>query len=1463
MLRQLRIGLDMEKQKKWPFFTILIVIALTIYNILPTIFYYSQPLSSPVDEPFAKKISLSIKDRVNQLETETQDWLHSFCNLLEIQPKAIAIHPENPQFFTVSFIKSEDAAQFRSFLPRAGSLIPLSFAQLSLAPQTEYGKEVVVQRKISARLEESFFSFSPKNAPEILDDRINQLGLALAGPSDAAICISQLQKGGSPESFVPFLAAEINSFSQVFGEDSSIASRYAARFTQGAISDRFSAIQLLIQSFEKTREDLKKRGVALHDAKVLPEEKEAAIRLLEKKEKDLSFAETYLKNHAVQFSSGKDPWDLYRNNLKNLGNRNPLFSNISVDLAKEEIVLTFHSDVAAFRKTGKNKELFEQLLINEIAKIGHISNEKLVSNDTAVTIPLYHFPNASGFLVFNLERLAQLETQGMQSTLRSLWHPKHPDLQNLPIVDFAAYEKLSDEEKALCLVILSPLSSPTSKLNGLQNSSLYFIGKGFHKIFQNYELFPDSEWASLFHSDLASLEKLLHQQGFSSPFGISHFGEWIQPSDTVLEKQDWTASFLAATRENFIVRGTKKYALLELSDREQRILTQNKIETQIHEDLLKWNDEYRAAQVNLDARVRFDTPKPTRNSFLNNCKLSLTKLFRGDERKIIRWGLDLSGGKTVQIELRDQNHRVVTDDADIRQGINELHSRINKMGLSEVSIRQMGTNIVLDFPSSQALSASELIKASSMYFHVINEKFSLSNPSLSDSVNRFLQEVWNEASVLENKDPQHIHAIAYTHLHEEAMRTEAAKTLWDNGLRFASPQNLLTSNALDTTLSKVAIFRGADSKEWQGQSHPLLIVFHNYVIEGSNLDNIQAGYDSSKGNYLNFEVRGSYNTKENQKINPRSALLSWTTFFSKDMIAGSSLENFSRGHGWRMAVALNDSVISSPTLNSPLETGGMISGSFSQREVNQLAADLKAGSLTFTPHILSEKNVSPELGQQDRIQGISATFIALLLVVFAMTAYYRFAGVVASVAVIFNLLILWATLQNLGAALTLAGLAGIILTVGMAVDANVLVFERIKEEFALSGRISSALSIGYKKAYSAIIDSNLTTIIAALILLNFDAGPIKSFAINLIIGIVSSMFTALFMTRFYFTRWAQNPKNKELKMANWIHATKFDFLKYSKVSFILATLVILMGSFLALKQKNSILGMDFTGGYAINLEIDPLKSGECDYSKKVEKALLASGAISSDFQIRELNPKNHLRILFGTSMEQLGKPFSHLPLDPSPRLQWVVQALQKENLLLTSDCLSHLDTHWTAMSGQMSHTMRNSALYGLFISFVCIFIYLSFRFEYKFATAALLCLFHDVLITIGSIGLLHALGVPVQIDLNTIAALMTIIGYSLNDTIIIFDRVREEMQTAKNQKFDRIVNQALNATLSRTSMTSGTTLLVLLALVVLGGSSIFSFALVMTIGVFFGTLSSWFIAAPLLLFFQKKEESREMAEAPL
>lgn len=483
-----------------------------------------------------------------------------------------------------------------------------------------------------------------------------------------------------------------------------------------------------------------------------------------------------------------------------------------------------------------------------------------------------------------------------------------------------------------------------------------------------------------------------------------------------------------------------------------------------------------------------------------------------------------------------------------------------------------------------------------------------------------------------------------------------------------------------------------------------------------------------------------------------------------------------------------------------------------------------------------------------------------------MISYYRFAGIVATCAVLFNLLIMWGVLQNLGAALTLPGIAGIVLTIGMAVDANVLVFERIREEFNISGRIASAIQAGYRKAFSAIVDSNVTTIIAALILIQFDSGPIKGFAVTLIIGLISSMFTALFVTRFFFAGWVKNKKNKKLNMAQLIGHTKIDFLGYTKPAVIISLVLMVSGSFLFFTERNTMFGMDFTGGYSLNVEMEESANNDTiAYREKAGEAFLAKGAGSNDFEIRQLSKPNQLRIQFGLGMEELGHPFHNMPevlskedttydYEKDPRIEWVVEALEGGGLKIQSSDLVNLDKQWSMMSGQFSETMRDNALIALSFALLSILLYITIRFEFKFAIGAVIALTHDVLITMGIYAMFHMLGFPVQIDLEVVGAIMTIIGYSLNDTIIVFDRIREDTKVLKKLSFRDIINHALNVTLSRTIMTSATTLLVLLSLVVFGGHSIFDFALVMTIGVVVGTFSSLFIAGPVMLFFHNREE---------
>ena len=1149
-------------------------------------------------------------------------------------------------------------------------------------------------------------------------------------------------------------------------------------------------------------------------------------------------------------------------------------------IPQSTISLSLKPDILSLKtfleKDPKKQEIYKgltQLMYEEVARITRECEEVLSPEGNHFVLTLTALPKSKSFLALDLRQLAKTEYSEIKQLLHHSWQPTSEDLkkETYPIQDWSKFQSLPPFQKRLQLVLYAPSLTNDLPKPGFKANSIYVIAKDLEKILQRSQQASPEEQNKT-KQDFKDLCAILHDKGFIGYRGNTYplAQEW--KDDYIFESSDFYLPLLLATREHFSVKGSKQFAILELSDLRERIATLNHIESKIHESLLQWRDDYN--QSKMDPSSQLSIPKPTKNVYWNNFLLSCKKYFRGDERKTLQWGLDLLGGKTVQIALKDTNNRLVTQDSDIKQAINELFSRVNKMGVSDVNIRQEGSNITLDFPGLQNISATELIKASSMTFHIVNEAFSPHrNPSKNYEINQFLQEIWNEASLTGQKDIDSINQIAWSHLYGESLdpqqpqpKTDAAKSLYRQGLRLANPLNPDTSGLFNDTLSKIAMYQGDTLTNWHGQTHPLLIVFKNYALEGSHLEQIRSGYDPTKGNFLSFSVKGSQTLPNGQKQYPQKTLYAWTNTFAKDKISGTPYEAYGKGFGWRMAVILNGAVISAPNLESSLKESGMITGHFTQREINQLVSDLKAGSLTFTPQILSEKTISPELGLKERAQGILATIIALVSVIILMIGYYRFGGLIASIAVIFNLLILWAALQNMGASITLPGLAGIILTVGMAVDANVLVFERIREEFEKTKKLAYAVQAGYKKAFSAIIDSNVTTIIAGLILLHFDSGPIKGFAITLIIGIVSSLFTALFVTRYFFIAWVKKSPNKPLKMAHLIPSKPLNFLKQAKVFTIVGALFIAGGLLSLGKTQKTILGIDFTGGFALNIEC--LK--ETTTKTQIEKALLNKGFLSfQDFHIRELGAPNQLRIFFAKSMNLKGKPFYKMPSEISipyptysyetnPKLVWLVTTLKASGIELTPSSLETLDQNWRNISGQMSHTMKTNAIFGLILACISILAYITFRFEFSYAISATLGLLFDLLMTISILSILHLLGMNIQIDLNTIAAFMTIIGYSLNDTIIVFDRIRETVEKKDaSLSFKHIVNQSLNETLSRTLLTSATTLIALLSLVLLGGKTLFSFSFIMTIGVLIGTLSTFFVASTFLLFFQRHEKQKK------
>lgn len=1513
------IGISMETRKRWHKFLIVAVALLTLYNILPTVFFYSKPLKQPIEQTQATHIAKDIIQRVNELEGDSKEWLLAFCKLLHLKPQAVVLDPAHPQSVAVTFKNQEDAAIFRSYLNRAGALIPFVPNQLALASTNEpISNTVHVQRKIALHFAEndvaSYFQFSKKwdenGMPtplykSLIFDRAAKLGLAIGGTSEngqrLTAIISQANTPERTEQCV-HLAEQLLSFVKNFGETSDVTKRFFASFSQVDTAQRSSLIDQFAQTLDQTKDQIKLDRIELQSqastlqskGEFLETFQQQRLEQLLLQEKTLSDASALVKKHKSVFALGQTPWQAVAfaqeldktfldeskkgscEQIISFAKRNPFIESMVIDWDSESIQLKLYADVETKKETSRSAFLY-----HEMAYLSRASGEQIGIKNGLFFIQLHELEGSDSFLLLSLAPIAQAKATAIQESLFAHWHPKHPDLQRdvFPIWDDATYAKLPAHEKKLGLLIHVPQrehQGEQTDLEGLHPGSIYVIAKGLDQILHKIQSVPASQDSNTFFSDFTQLKTLLQQNGLFGYPGSTLANHPSYSHDFIFEAENCFLPVITATRENFQAHGSKRYAYLELSNGLQRLLTQNKIDNQIHEDLLKWRDDFHSAQLKLGGASPFDVPRPTHNLVWSNLKLNCKKYFRGDDRKILHWGLDLSGGKTVQIALHDSSGQLVTGDAELKQGIEELYQRVNKMGVSEVSIRREGNLITLDFPGSQELAASELIKASSMYFHIVNEKFNELNPALASAADQFLQDVWNEAVVTGRKSPAEINQIAWRHVHGESTssesihpRSEAARTLYDNGLRLASPLASHKNNLFNDTLSEIVLLRGNDFTEWQGKTHPLLIVFHHFALEGANLKDVQAGYDQNRGNFLHFEIKGKESLPSGEKINPREDLYAWTSQFSKDKIAGTPYAAFSSNAGWRMAVLLNDTVITSPTLSYPVRDGGQIEGSFTQREVAQLEADLKAGSLSYTPRILSEKNVSPEIGVKERSFGILATGLALVLVIICMVSYYRFGGVVASCAVLFNLLLMWAILQNLGATLTLASIAGAILTLGMAVDANVLVFERLREEFAICGRLAPSMYAGYRKAFSAILDSNVTTIIAALVLLQFDSGPIKGFALTLIVGIVSSMFTALFMTRYFFSGWVQNPKHTKMTMAKLVHAVNFPFLKYAKIALITSSVLLLVGGYTFFEKRHSIMGMDFTGGYSLTLELKP--QADYPYRAVIEKALLTSGVSSQDFQVRQLTPSHHIRLFLSKNLEQAGKPFHGLPhqievdhptyaYETNPRIQWIVQSLAQSDVTVLPDSLVKLDQNWSAISGQLSNSMRNSALIGLGIALLCILAYISFRFEFTYALAAILCLAHDTAISLAFIALFYACGLPVQIDLNTIAALMTIIGYSLNDTIIVFDRIREDLRLMRKATLMEVIHHALNTTLSRTVMTSFTTLLVLLPLVFLGGSTIFAFSLIMIVGVVVGTVSSWFIAAPLLLFFESRQKQKEAAQ---
>ena len=548
--------------------------------------------------------------------------------------------------------------------------------------------------------------------------------------------------------------------------------------------------------------------------------------------------------------------------------------------------------------------------------------------------------------------------------------------------------------------------------------------------------------------------------------------------------------------------------------------------------------------------------------------------------------------------------------------------------------------------------------------------------------------------------------------------------------------------------------------------------------------------------------------------------------------------------GKSVAIVLDDYVYSFPTVQSEISGGrSQITGNFTINEANDLSNILKSGKLPAPARIIEEAIVGPSLGQEAIDSGLRSFIIALSIVLLYMMFYYSFAGLVSNIALLANLFFVFGVLSSLGAVLTLPGIAGIVLTIGMSVDANVLIYERIREELLNGKGLKLAVSDGYKNAYSSIIDANVTTLLTGIILYIFGSGPIKGFATTLVIGILTSLFSAIFLTRLIF-QWRLEKKG----VASFDNSitrgafknTAIDFIGKRKVFYGVSALIILIGiGSLATKKLN--YGVDFKGGRTFVIRFDEPVDNDAVRNSLADYFVDESG-LKMFPEVKTFGDNNQVKITTKYLIDS-----KELSAD----------AIVSGKL---DDGLASIGAHEVMSSQKVGPTIADdikvSALWSIMFSLLVIFLYILLRFrKWQFSLGAVAAVFHDVLIVLSIFSLFYGvLPFSLEIDQAFIAALLTIIGYSLNDTVVVFDRIREHMNLYKKKEFNSLVNNALNSTLSRTVNTSLTTFFVLLVIFLFGGEVIRGFMFALMVGVIVGTYSSLFVASPIMVDTIKKTE---------
>ncbi len=838
------------------------------------------------------------------------------------------------------------------------------------------------------------------------------------------------------------------------------------------------------------------------------------------------------------------------------------------------------------------------------------------------------------------------------------------------------------------------------------------------------------------------------------------------------------------------------------------------------------------------------------------------RLWTGKQLKL---GLDLQGGMQLDMQVEYQNLPEKERDDAVEAAVEIIRNRIDQFGVAEPSIQRHGDDrIIVQLPGLQDKSrAKNLIgKTALLEFKLVAKPEDLK--TAADRIDKYLE--------------QNIKTEEYKYLEDfysETSDEEIAEDILGD----------MEETAVDDTTSKEDVAAKADSIDAvnNGKIFTRLISNRGYgsLIANKNVDKferlladpkiqsrIPSGLQFLLGKvdkkdpladrvvylvYKNAEVSGSdladARVNIGQGNNPQTAGKAYVTLeFNKEgskkfaTVTGQNIQE-------RLAICLDDVVYIAPTIQNKIRGEASITGLSDLEEAQDIVIVLKAGNLPAPVKVIQERSVGATLGQDSIKAGFMAALIGLAIVIIFMIIYYGMSGFFANLAVAINVGFILAALTMLEAALTMPGIAGIILTIGMAVDANVLIFERIREELKSGKTVRSSVDSGFSRAMITILDANITTLITAIVLYQFGTGPIKGFAVTLSIGIIGSMFCSIILVKAMFDWFVTNKNRKTLSIGKlrFFESSKFDCVGSRKVTYIISAVVILAGLVSLAVHKGPNYSIDFTGGTSMELDLSS------DSGEKVTLEELRSALEKEGFDELEIMPYKGTDIFVVKSKKNIA-----VESENSKKID--VSAIKGDKILAA------IEKHFPQFQGKTNELIRSKdevgprignelkgkAIWAIFYALLGIILYIWWRFELTFGWAAVLALVHDVLITVGIFSIFGK-----EISLSIVAALLTIVGYSLNDTIVVFDRIREDLKIYRRESYQSVINHSINETLSRTIITSLTTLIVVLALYFLGGSVIHDFAFALMVGVIVGTYSSIFIASPVLVdYFLRREKKK-------